>query len=124
MLPLHHTPFLTMKYYHNECFFAINLVMSKKFQKKVEDFTCEKCGNFVAGGGYTNHCPKCLWSKHVDVNPGDREEKCGGMMKPVGAILIGGEYSINHQCEKCGFERKNKMSPKDSFDELIKISKR
>ena len=26
----------------------------------------------MKGNGYTNHCPKCLWSKHVDINPGDR----------------------------------------------------
>ena len=79
--------------------------MSKKFIKKVEDFVCEKCGDEVVGGGFTNHCPKCLWSKHVDINPGDRAEKCGGMMKPIGALKIGDSYSIIHQCEKCGFER-------------------
>ena len=57
--------------------------MPKLFQKTVEDFICEHCGNKVAGDGYTNHCPNCLWSKHVDVNPGDRAAICGGMMKAV-----------------------------------------
>ena len=42
------------------------------FTRKVEDFTCEHCGREVHGNGYTNHCPHCLHSKHVDVNPGDR----------------------------------------------------
>jgi len=96
--------------------------MTGKFTRQIEDFVCENCGFAVSGNGYTNHCPKCLWSKHVDVNPGDRAEECGGMMKPVGAVLIGGEYSILQQCQKCGFERKNKMSSKDSFDELVRIS--
>ena len=43
----------------------------KKFQRKVEDFICEKCGTKNIGNGFTNHCFKCLWSKHVDINPGD-----------------------------------------------------
>ena len=33
------------------------------FTKKIEDFTCDHCGYNVKGKGYTNHCPKCLWSK-------------------------------------------------------------
>ena len=52
----------------------------KKFIKVKEDFVCEHCGAEVKGDGYTNHCPKCLWSKHVDVHPGDRAAECGGMM--------------------------------------------
>ena len=60
--------------------------MSKKFQRNIENFRCEHCEAFVIGDGYTNHCPQCLWSKHVDINPGDREELCNGMMKPVGVI--------------------------------------
>ncbi|MEK7158524.1 MAG: RNHCP domain-containing protein, partial [Patescibacteria group bacterium] len=46
--------------------------MSRTFQRRVEDFTCESCGAQVTGDGYTNHCPQCLVSKHVDVYPGDR----------------------------------------------------
>ena len=40
-----------------------------------QSFTCANCGAAVsplAGGGYRNHCPVCLHSLHVDVNPGDR----------------------------------------------------
>lgn len=98
--------------------------MQKKFQKKVEDFICENCGKEIKGSGYTNHCPFCLWSKHVDINPGDRAAKCGGMMKPVEVEIKGGEYSIIHQCVKCGYRKKNKTAPNDDFDEIIKISKR
>ena len=54
----------------------------KKFTKRVEDFICEKCGTKNVGTGFTNHCFKCLWSKHVDINPGDRAESCQGMMEP------------------------------------------
>jgi len=53
----------------------INMLLpEKKFQKRIENFTCEKCGLFVKGTGYTDHCPNCLWSKHMDINPGDRKE--------------------------------------------------
>lgn len=94
------------------------------FIRKIENFRCENCGTEVEGNGYTNHCPKCLWSKHVDLDPGDRSSGCGGMMKPVQAEENGGEWSIIQRCEKCGFERKNKINTEDNFDELIHISKR
>jgi len=58
-------------------------MQKKRFQKRIEDFVCERCGAFVKGTGYTDHCPECLWSKHVDVNPGDREAECGGLMEHV-----------------------------------------
>jgi rubrerythrin len=97
--------------------------MSKSFQRNIEDFICEKCGFSVKGNGYTNHCPKCLWSKHVDVNPGDREAICGGMMEPVNVEIKGGESIILHKCEKCGFERKNKVAKEDNFDAVLRIGK-
>ena len=97
--------------------------MTKKFQKNVEDFVCGHCGFSVSGNGYTNHCPKCLWSKHVDVNPGDRAAACGGMMKPVSVeVGKGGEYSIVHECVVCGYRKKNKISSEDNFDEVVKRS--
>ncbi len=93
----------------------------KKFQKRREDFTCEKCGEKVIGSGYTNHCPECLWGKHVDVNPGDRSADCRGMMKPIAVETKGDQYILFHKCEECGFERKNKVGDKDSFDTIAKI---
>lgn len=94
----------------------------KKFQRKTENFVCEKCGFGVKGDGYTNHCPKCLWGKHVDVNPGDRGERCEGMMKPTGTFLKKGENNVVHRCVKCGFERNNKVDESDDFDAFVKIS--
>ena len=94
---------------------------TKKFQRKEEDFTCEQCGFFVLGNGYTNHCPKCFWSKHVDINPGDRAAVCGGAMEPVGVELDGSEYIILHRCVACGFERKNKTTKGDNFDAMLQL---
>lgn len=97
--------------------------MLKLFQKKVEDFICQNCQEKVKGNGYTNHCPKCLWSKHVDINPGDRESKCQGMMKPIKVEVEGGEYLLTFQCKKCGFERRKKVEKNDNFDEVLKLAK-
>ena len=58
---------------------------------KKEPYICENCGTPVMGGRYNNHCPKCLWSKHVDDKvPGDRASTCQQLMQPVG-ILKGGK---------------------------------
>ncbi|MBP9855895.1 MAG: RNHCP domain-containing protein [Candidatus Pacebacteria bacterium] len=93
--------------------------MSLQFKKVVEDFKCEHCGFTVEGNGYTNHCPQCLWSKHVDVYPGDRLEPCQGLMKPTGVRLAGGEYIITHKCEHCHLERVNKAAPSDDISGFL-----
>ncbi len=97
-------------------------MLSKKFQRKKEDFVCENCGQMVNGNGYTNHCPQCLCSKHVDINPGDRMEKCGGIMKPISVDLKNGKYIVLHKCIKCGFKKKNKIIDDDNFDMVIKVA--
>jgi len=96
--------------------------MNKKFQKKKEDFKCENCGFFVEGNGYTNHCPNCLWSKHVDVNPGDRSADCQGLMKPtILEMKKRGEHVIVHSCVKCGHVKKNRRADNDDYEVLLKI---
>lgn len=98
--------------------------MSQSFQKNIEDFVCEKCGVEVKGDGYTNHCPSCLWSKHVDVDPGDRASDCGGLMEPIDIEIRSGETIILHKCEKCGHQKKNKVSQGDNDDKIIELSKK
>jgi hypothetical protein len=87
--------------------------MPKKFSRNKEDFKCKHCGYIAKGTGYTNHCPKCLWSMHVDINPGDRKEKCRGMMEPIKIEYKRGEYILIHRCLKCHAIRKNTASPND-----------
>ena len=57
----------------------------KNFTKNDEEFICENCGAKVDPLGYSSrdHCPHCLCSKHVDINPGDREAECRGLLKPI-----------------------------------------
>lgn len=99
-----------------------NLGTPTMFIKTKEDFTCQKCGTEVLGNGYTNHCPYCLWSKHVDIFPGDRKGECGGMMEPIRIEKSGKEYSIVHKCLKCGIEKINRADKKDNFDMIVQIT--
>lgn len=88
----------------------------------VEDFVCENCGLHVAGDGYTNHCPKCLWSKHVDVHPGDRAAACGGLMKPIRVEGASTEYVLIHRCERCSLERPNKVGKNDDREAVLGLA--
>lgn len=94
----------------------------KNFIKTEEDFVCEHCGYKVTGTGYTNHCPKCLYSRHVDNLPGDRANHCGGLMAPVGVELKSGEYDIIHKCLRCGMRKINQSAPEDDFEQIIKLT--
>jgi len=92
-----------------------------KFRKNTEDFVCEICGAIVKGTGYTDHCPNCLWSRHVDVNPGDRASKCMGMMKPTRAEYIRGKIQIVYKCTKCGAMKKNVTAEGDSMEVIMSL---
>jgi hypothetical protein len=94
----------------------------RKFQRTIENFVCEHCGFAVTGNGYTNHCPRCLHSKHVDVAPGDRAADCGGLMRPVASELRKGGYSVLQECARCGFRRRNRIAP-DEMEALIRLTR-
>jgi len=92
------------------------------FIKKKEDFVCRVCGTNVNGTGYTNHCPNCLFSLHVDeLVPGDRQSNCNGLMEPIKAEIENGEYVLTHKCQKCKKVMKNKTSQEDNFEEILKL---
>ena len=87
---------------------------SAAFTRRPEDFDCLHCGLPVRGNGYTNHCPRCLWSRHVDVRPGDRAADCAGAMEPIGALYEGGRTVVVQRCQRCGHSRRNKTARGDS----------
>ena len=95
--------------------------MTKKFTRTIEDFICEHCGVLVRGDGYTNHCPECFYSKHVDINPGDRASTCQGLMAPIAYLVKNGEEKLRQRCLKCGHTRLNRLSKSDNRDNLILI---
>lgn len=92
------------------------------FTRRVEDFTCEHCGVHVKGDGYTNHCPKCLWSKHVDVEPGDRAATCGGLMEPVGVVGTTAKYRIVERCIRCKAKRLIDVGKGDDMHAVLAIA--
>lgn len=92
-----------------------------KFSRRIEDFTCGHCGKTITGDGYTNHCPHCLYSRHVDINPGDRAESCGGLMAPVAISNKSGGWVITHRCRSCGAQRPCKTRPED-MDALLQLA--
>lgn len=91
-----------------------------------ERFTCENCGAEVPPrrGGCRNHCPVCLVSKHVDINPGDRANECQGVMDAVDYELSGKKgLVLVFRCRKCGAITRNMAANEDSqyADDFAKI---
>ena len=77
----------------------------KRFAKNDEGFVCAHCGKQVEPLGYSsrNHCPFCLWSLHLDINPGDRASTCGGALEPIRVEVDARKgYVIVHRCQTCG----------------------
>lgn len=86
---------------------------TKRFAKNDQGFVCGHCGKEVDPLRKTsrNHCPYCLWSRHLDENPGDRLSTCGGLMEPVGAYPDPRKgYVIVHRCTVCGKVGRNKAA--------------
>ena len=97
----------------------------KNFTMKDESFICDNCGFKVNKLVYTarDHCPQCLYSKHVDIMPGDRMNKCEGLLKPIGIEKFKNTYKIVYKCLKCGELHKNIMAQDDNMDLIIELSK-
>jgi DNA-directed RNA polymerase subunit M/transcription elongation factor TFIIS len=90
------------------------------FIPRQEPFVCEHCDSPVEPlehGSYRNHCPHCLYSKHVDKDgPGDRASACGGLMHPENIDHSSGKgWRIIHRCDLCGKRIANKAAPDDDL---------
>ena len=96
----------------------------KNFTMRDEKFICENCNKEVSPLGYTSrdHCPYCLYSKHVDINPGDRLNHCKGLLKPIGIEKFRDTYKIIYKCDKCNQVHKNIMAIDDNMDVIIELS--
>ena len=100
------------------------MIEKSRFTKIDEEFICENCGNKVEKLGYTcrDHCTNCLCSKHVDKNPGDRDEECHGLLEPIDVEINNKKgYVIIYKCKKCGAIRKNKMANDDNMEVIYNI---
>lgn len=93
----------------------------KKFNMIDEKFICENCGYEVDKLNYTarDHCNHCLYSKHVDINPGDRNNTCQGLLVPIDIEKFKDTYKIIYECNKCHEKHKNIVAKDDNFDEIL-----
>ena len=96
----------------------------KIFSKLDDNFICENCGKKVEKLGYTSrdHCPFCLYSKHVDINPGDRANECKGLLRPIEIEKFKDSYKIIYKCQKCNKIHKNIIATDDNFNLIIDLS--
>ncbi|MFF0268263.1 RNHCP domain-containing protein [Kribbella sp. NPDC004536] len=91
-------------------------------------FSCEHCGVEVSldapGTTHRNHCPSCLWSRHLDRNvPGDRKADCSGGMEPIAVTVRGeGRWVLIHRCTNCGRLRLNKTAADDNALLLMRLA--
>ena len=85
------------------------------------------------GTANRNHCPACLWSKHMDEKEsGDRKATCMGMMEPIGLTFKKegldkygkerqGEIMLVHKCEKCGKVVINRIAGDDQTNQIMSL---
>lgn len=95
----------------------------KNFKKNDNSFICENCGAKVDKLGYSSrdHCSNCLTSLHVDINPGDRQNSCKGLMIPIEINTNNKGYVIKYKCEKCGEIHNNKTAQDDNFETILMV---
>ncbi|MBO0714121.1 MAG: RNHCP domain-containing protein [Acidimicrobiales bacterium] len=92
-------------------------------------FRCRHCGHdvpgTVPGTAHRNHCPACLWSRHLDRSPGDRSSDCGSSMEPIAICVRGdGEWVLVHRCLGCGVVHLNRSAGDDSPLVLLRLAVR
>lgn len=101
------------------------------------DFYCVHCHGFVSvdplvsGVRNRNHCPFCLWSRHLDLyNAGDRLSACKSPMQPVALTIKAGkkkygndqgELMLIHLCDGCGGISINRIATDDNTDEILLV---
>ena len=97
----------------------------KRFNMRDENFICVNCGQEVNKLNTTarDHCNNCLYSVHVDINPGDRKNPCKGLLEPIGIEKYRDTYKIIYKCQLCGMIHKNIMASDDNMDKIIELSK-
>lgn len=100
-------------------------------------FQCIHCKSPVSleasGTRHRNHCPVCLWSRHVDDRKGDRAARCGTSMIPIGLTFKKegidkykktpkqGEAMLIHQCVRCGRISINRLAGDDNSAAVMRI---
>ncbi len=95
--------------------------------RRTTSFRCVHCRVDVApdapGTAHRNHCPTCLWSRHVDDEPGDRASDCQSSMEPIAiAVQKDGEWVLIHRCNGCGTLHSNRTAGDDNVLLLVRLA--
>jgi RNHCP domain len=91
-------------------------------------FRCGHCRLDVPTDAYgtthRNHCPNCLWSRHLDDDtPGDRDAACGSLMEPIAITVRGdGEWVLVHRCGGCDEIHLNRTAGDDNPLLLLRLA--
>lgn len=95
--------------------------------KQPQSFRCAHCRLDVPavapGTAHRNHCPNCLWSRHLDDAPGDRASDCRASMQPIAITVRGdGEWVLIHRCTGCGVLHANRSAGDDNPLLLLRLA--
>lgn len=95
-----------------------------RFIANNQGFVCKVCGVQVPPhpSSSRDHCNDCLYSLHIDINPGDRENPCKGLLEPIGIELKRGEKHILYKCQNCSGRVVNAAAPDDNQEEIIRLA--
>jgi DNA-directed RNA polymerase subunit RPC12/RpoP len=102
------------------------------------EFRCLNCRRMVStdpsisGVKNRNHCPYCLWSRHVDLRlAGDRDATCQSGMRPIALTLKrtykkyarpgSGEMMLVHECQGCGKLSINRIAADDLAEVILTV---
>jgi hypothetical protein len=112
--------------------------LENKYRNSIYGFQCHHCQAYVytlpafSGVLNRNHCPFCLWSRHMDhYQPGDRMSACKASMQPIGLTVKRnrnkygpggfGELMLIHRCNDCGKLSINRIASDDQADRLMEL---
>lgn len=97
---------------------------ARRFIENNQGFVCKVCGVEVPQhpSSSRDHCNSCLYSIHVDINPGDRVHPCHGLLEPIEIEIKKGEKRIVYKCQNCGGRVVNIAAPDDNPEEIVKLS--
>jgi RNHCP domain-containing protein len=96
--------------------------------RQPDSFRCGNCRLDVSmrapGTAHRNHCPNCLWSRHLDDDrPGDRDAECGSLMEPIAIAVRGdGEWVLVHRCRGCDELHLNRTAGDDNPLMLLRVA--
>ncbi|MBO6557295.1 MAG: RNHCP domain-containing protein [Pseudomonadales bacterium] len=99
----------------------------RKSRQRESEFRCCHCRHMISttsyGTHHRNHCPLCLWSKHVDEKPGDRASPCQGKMEPISVwVKSDKEWALVHRCTSCGVVKTNRIAGDDNPFALLSLA--